>query len=443
MYLRPQQYVYYGLSSAFRVEFRLSQWPPGLVPASLVFLIRQSARPSGGGTCAFVRFANGMRMANVSPDKRIARSARFPALVASVDPGGMFRHDVEEACRPCGARALHLTDGSNAANLAASRACAAAIVALASPETADAKRSVVTELQASGLCVITHAAGVNQWPVSTRCEVLLAGARYLLDNREPRFRQTLTATLAEVLAAVNERRGEESQLRSAARAHGIVGESEPLLEAFRNVVRMSKLSDLPVLITGESGTGKELFASVLHALDPKRSAHPLVAVNCAAINAGIAESELFGHVRGRLHRRGPRPQRLLPGRTGRRAVPRRDRRAEPRCARRRSCACCRSGGSTASGPATTRRWTSVSSPRPTRTSAQHGQGRRAFRADLFHRLNTLSVHISPLRERKEDLPAAGRALRVGACVVARAHTGIDADLIDALSRLELRATCAS
>ena len=77
-----------------------------------------------------------------------------------------------------------------------------------------------------------------------------------------------------------------------------LGDSEALLEAFRNVVRMSKLSDLPVLITGESGTGKELFASALHALDPKRCQRPLVAVNCAAINAGIAESELFGHVRG-------------------------------------------------------------------------------------------------------------------------------------------------
>ncbi|MCC8180272.1 MAG: sigma-54 dependent transcriptional regulator [Planctomycetes bacterium] len=56
-------------------------------------------------------------------------------------------------------------------------------------------------------------------------------------------------------------------------------------------------SDLPLLITGESGTGKELFAEYVHQASC-RAAKPLVRINCSAINDSLAESELFGHVKG-------------------------------------------------------------------------------------------------------------------------------------------------
>jgi transcriptional regulator with GAF, ATPase, and Fis domain len=57
-------------------------------------------------------------------------------------------------------------------------------------------------------------------------------------------------------------------------------------------------SELPILITGETGTGKELVAAAIHQLDPKRRCGPFVPVNCAALLATVAESELFGHRRG-------------------------------------------------------------------------------------------------------------------------------------------------
>jgi transcriptional regulator with GAF, ATPase, and Fis domain len=374
-------------------------------------------------------------MANVNPDKRIALPARFPARVANFDPGGLFRPVIDEACKSCSARAQHLTGAARADDVVASRTCAAAIVALpASPEKPDAKLSVVAELQGTGLCVITHASGVNHWPVSTRCKVLLAGARYLLDNREPGFRETLTATLAEVLAAVDERRGEEGRLRSAARARGIVGDSDALLSAFRQVVRMSTLSDLPVLVTGESGTGKELFASALHALDPKRSTYPLVAVNCAAINAGIAESELFGHVRGAFTGAGHDHSGFFLAAQG--GVLFLDEIGELnldvqakilRVLQERRLFRVGAGHD---APVDIRIVAATN-----QDLAQMVKDGR-FRADLFHRLNTLSVHISPLRERREDLPALVEHF-VSAHASWREHTGIDPDLIDALSCLPL------
>jgi formate hydrogenlyase transcriptional activator len=76
----------------------------------------------------------------------------------------------------------------------------------------------------------------------------------------------------------------------------IVGTSPPL----RNVLsRVSKVAptDSSVLITGETGTGKELVARAIHRRS-RRSAHPFVSVNCAAIPRDLIASELFGHEKG-------------------------------------------------------------------------------------------------------------------------------------------------
>jgi DNA-binding NtrC family response regulator len=64
------------------------------------------------------------------------------------------------------------------------------------------------------------------------------------------------------------------------------------------LARRVAVYDVPVLILGESGTGKELFAEAIHAANPKRANHLFVAVNCGAIPTDLANSELFGHVKG-------------------------------------------------------------------------------------------------------------------------------------------------
>ncbi len=77
---------------------------------------------------------------------------------------------------------------------------------------------------------------------------------------------------------------------------GMIG-SSPQMQRVREIVRTAAASPTTVLIAGESGTGKELVARALHLGSPRREA-PFIRVNCAAIPAGLTESELFGHERG-------------------------------------------------------------------------------------------------------------------------------------------------
>jgi PAS domain S-box-containing protein len=78
--------------------------------------------------------------------------------------------------------------------------------------------------------------------------------------------------------------------------HEMIGSSPPFRELLDRI-RLVAGTSATVLITGETGTGKELVARAIHNLSPRRD-RPLVKVNCAAISAGLVESELFGHVKG-------------------------------------------------------------------------------------------------------------------------------------------------
>src|SRR5207245_10964545 len=84
--------------------------------------------------------------------------------------------------------------------------------------------------------------------------------------------------------------------RSRHHSEKIIGRSPSLMEVLAYVGRVAP-TDPSVLITGETGTGKELIASAIHSTS-KRKDKPLIKVNCAALPAGLVESELFGHEKG-------------------------------------------------------------------------------------------------------------------------------------------------
>lgn len=89
---------------------------------------------------------------------------------------------------------------------------------------------------------------------------------------------------------------EMADLEAECRNLGLVGRHPAFVTALKTAAQLAPHA-IPVIILGETGTGKELFARLIHALSSRRRM-PFIAVNCASISGALAESHLFGHVRG-------------------------------------------------------------------------------------------------------------------------------------------------
>src|SRR6516225_5082104 len=88
----------------------------------------------------------------------------------------------------------------------------------------------------------------------------------------------------------------QEEIQSVHNFEEIIGQSPALLDVLEKVRRVAR-TDATVLITGETGTGKELIARAIHSASQRRD-KPLIKLNCAALPAGLVESELFGHEKG-------------------------------------------------------------------------------------------------------------------------------------------------
>ncbi len=209
----------------------------------------------------------------------------------------------------------------------------------------------------------------------------------------------------------------------------IVG-SHPRLRAALRLARRVAPTDSTVLLTGESGTGKELFARVVHAESP-RSSGPFVAVNCAAIPESLLENELFGHEKGaftgasRLER-GRFEQAeggtLLLDEIGELAIGVQSkvlRVLEERIFERVG------GGRPIQAD--------VRLVAATNRNLERMVEERAFRADLYYRLNVFPIPLPALAERRSDIPSLARYLAGRAALKA----GVEAPSIEpaALERL--------
>ena len=160
-------------------------------------------------------------------------------------------------------------------------------------------------------------------------------------------------------------------------------------------------SDANVLITGEHGTGKEVVAQMLHALSG-RASRSLVAVNTGALPEGTFESELFGHVKGAFtDARTERIGRFELADGGTLFL---DEIANvPPRQQAKLLRVLETGEMERVGSSKTRRVDArVLSATNADLRAEVEAGR--FRADLLFRLNTVEIHLPPLRERREDIP---------------------------------------
>ena len=218
--------------------------------------------------------------------------------------------------------------------------------------------------------------------------------------------KTILANATRQRATVIELEVVRRRLRETGVLGSLVGSSPKMREIFGLIEQIAP-SNVPVLITGESGTGKELVARTLHDLSPRKS-RSFVAVNCAAIPETLIESEIFGHEKGAFTGAAERRAGCfelasegtllldeiaeMPAATQAKLL----RVLEERKFRRLG--------------ARTEQEVDVRVLAATNQEPAKAVADGSLRADLFYRLNVFNIHMPPLREHIEDLPAIAEAI---------------------------------
>lgn len=237
--------------------------------------------------------------------------------------------------------------------------------------------------------------------IESAVEAMKLGAGdYLVKPLDPDLLDPLVARLLKYRELLQENVLLRDQISRMVRFENLVGKSDAM-QAVYTMIRDVAGSDASVLITGETGTGKELVAKAIHAVSPRCEA-PFIPINCGAFPEHLLESELFGHEKGAF--------------TGA---------AFARKGRLELC----SGGTLfldEIGEITPRmqvdllrvledkRFYRVGGERPievdfrviaaTNRDLQQAIQDGTFRADLYYRLNVVSIQVPPLRQRIDDIP---------------------------------------
>ncbi len=181
---------------------------------------------------------------------------------------------------------------------------------------------------------------------------------------------------------------------------GIIGQS-PSLQTILKQIDMVATTDANVLISGESGTGKELIANEIHKRSP-RSKRPLIRVNCASVPRELYESEFFGHVKGAFT--GAIKDRIGRFELADEGTLFLDEVGEiPLDLQSKLLRVLQEGTFERVGDEKTQE-ANVRVIAATNKNLKNEVAKGNFREDLFYRLNVFPLEVSPLRERKVDIP---------------------------------------
>jgi DNA-binding NtrC family response regulator len=193
---------------------------------------------------------------------------------------------------------------------------------------------------------------------------------------------------------------ENELLRNGEDRPTLISES-PAMQPVLEIIAHVGPSDANVLITGEHGTGKEVVAQTLHAVS-MRSAKPIVTVDAGSLSEGVFESELFGHVKGAFtDAKTDRVGRFELADAGTLFL---DEIANvPSNKQSKLLRVLETGEFERVGSSKTRR-VNVRAISATNADLNEEVAAGRFRQDLLFRLNTVEIHLPPLRERREDIP---------------------------------------
>jgi len=192
----------------------------------------------------------------------------------------------------------------------------------------------------------------------------------------------------------------EADLERGRLSSSMIGKSAVMRKVFDTISRVAP-TKASVLITGESGVGKELVADAIHEISPRKD-KPLVKVHCAALSENLLESELFGHEKGAftgaVSRRRGRFELANGGTLFLDEIGEIDQNIQIKLLRvlqERQFE--RVGGEETLE-------TDVRIVAATNKDLKAEIEKGNFREDLYFRLNVVSIHVPPLRERKDDIP---------------------------------------
>ncbi|HEY5078848.1 MAG TPA: sigma-54 dependent transcriptional regulator, partial [Opitutaceae bacterium] len=222
---------------------------------------------------------------------------------------------------------------------------------------------------------------------------------------------------------------QENQLLRGKEGPALIAQSASMRPVLELIARVGP-SDANVLITGENGTGKGLVAQAIHAVS-ERAGRPFISVNMGGLPEGVFESELFGHVRGAFtDAKGDRAGRFELAEGGTLFM---DEIGNIPAAQQAKIlrALERGEFERVGSSRTIRANVRLISATNSDLAAEVSSGR--FRQDLLFRLNTIQIHLPPLRERREDIDLlAQHFLKQHVARYRKAITGLDEDAVETM-----------
>ncbi len=193
---------------------------------------------------------------------------------------------------------------------------------------------------------------------------------------------------------------EDVAIEHGAAEHTMVGRCEAMTRVYKAIARVAPLA-VSVLIQGETGTGKELVARAVHDAGARASG-PYVAINCPSLPEGLLESELFGHVRGAFTGADADRAGLFEAAEGGTILL--DEIGDLPLAVQAKLLRVLESNEVRRVGSTQVRAVDVRVLAATNRDLERAVRSGAFREDLLYRLNTVTIHVPPLRDRTEDIP---------------------------------------